>query len=138
MAARVKAVAVGDTPERIKEATALRAAGASYQEIADTLGISRHWARELVLRALDAARVEGAEQMRAMEGARLDRLQRAYWPQALNGDRHAAALILRISQRRAELFGLDAPAKVEATVTLGTEAIDARMEELRQRLAVAS
>lgn len=98
----------------VKAAT-LRAAGATYREIGQALDIDHTWARTLVLRSLDKAAYEAADVMRVEEGERLDRLQRAVWQQALGGDVRAVAAVLRIMERRARLFGLDAPTKVEVT-----------------------
>ena len=54
------------TPERVKQTTEtmvkaaqLRAAGATFREIGETLHIDPTWARTLVLRALDAIEVDG-------------------------------------------------------------------------------
>ena len=98
----------------VKAAT-LRAAGATYREIGQALDIDHTWARTLVLRSLDKAAYEAADVMRVEEGERLDRLQRAVWQQALGGDVRAVTAVLRIMERRARLFGLDAPTKVEVT-----------------------
>lgn len=126
---------VATTTDTMWKAAQLRAAGATFREIGETLGIDHTWARTLVLRALDATKYEAADLMRTQEGQRLDRLQRAYWPQALNGNLRAAALCLRISERRARLFGLDAPVQAEVEVVVGTQQVDEQMAELEARLA---
>jgi len=97
------------------QAAQLRSAGATFREIGEALGIDGTWARQLVIRALEAAEYEAADLMRTQEGIRLDRLQRANWPAALGGDTQAGRLVLKIMERRARLFGLDAPAKVEVS-----------------------
>jgi hypothetical protein len=54
----------------------LRAAGPTFAAIATQLGVSDEAARKAVNRALDAIRAEisqGADRLRAMEAARLDR-----------------------------------------------------------------
>ena len=53
--------------------------------------------------------------MRTTEAARLDRLQLAAWPKAQQGDLRAIDTVLRILQRRASLFGLDMPTRVDVT-----------------------
>jgi hypothetical protein len=119
---------VTTTIDTMQRAAQLRAAGATFREIGETLNIDHTWARTLVLRALDAAEYEAADLMRVQEGMRLDRLQRAYWPQALQGDLPAAKLVLSVMDRRARLFGLDAPAKVQAEVTVtDADALDAEL-----------
>ena len=94
-----------DTQRRAAE---LRAAGASYREIGKALNIDHTWARALVLRALNEVTVESADLMRAQEGQRLDRLQRAAWTQAIGGNLKAIAEVRRLMRDRATLFGLDA------------------------------
>lgn len=99
-------------------AVSLRLAGASWSEIATTLGFptprqalvatERALARQLV-------QVEDREKMRAMAGARLERLLRSTWPKAIdpeNPDQLVAVSKARevIADHR-KLFGLDAPAE---------------------------
>jgi Homeodomain-like domain len=111
------------------KAIELRAAGASYREIGAALGVTHVTARNWVLTAVDEVKYEQAETMRKVEGTSLDRLQRAMWPEAIQGDAKAAMAVLRIMERRARLFGLDAPVKVDAQVTEVTQA-DMEMAEL--------
>lgn len=85
----------------------MRGAGMSYRQIGEALHCDHTWARTLVLRALDSIEAEQADQLRSIEGARLDALTRAMWPKALGGDDKAATVVLRIMDRRARLFGLD-------------------------------
>ena len=79
-----------------------------------------------------------------MEGARLDRLHQAVWDAAINGDCYAIDRVLKLMERRAKLFGLDAPNKVAQTNVAGTESrydqmteeeVDARIEELVQKIS---
>lgn len=66
-----------DTAERDAEAARLRADGRTYQQIADELGFSdRSNAHKAVQRALAAAPVEAAEEVRKIELDKLDRLER--------------------------------------------------------------
>ncbi len=51
--------------------------------------------------------------MRAVEGERLDAMQQAVWAAAISGDTDAIKSVLAIMARRARLFGLNMPAKVE-------------------------
>lgn len=118
------------TIDTMWKAAQLRAAGATFREVGEALGIDHTWARTLVLRALESAKYEQADLMRTQEGMRLDRLQRAYWPQALNGDKHAAKIVLDVMRRRAILFGLNAPTKVEVSAD-----VDAEIARLAAQLA---
>lgn len=111
------------------KAIELRAAGASYREIGAAFGVTHPTARNWVLAAVDATQYEQADVVRQIEGTTLDRLQRALWPQAIGGDIKAVTAVIRVMERRARLFGLDAPVKVDASVVEVTQA-DLEMEEL--------
>ena len=76
---------------------------------------------DLVTRTLERAENLAAREMRELEGARLDRAQAAIWTQVLEGDVKAVESFLRISQRRAKLFGLDAPTAVNVNVGIRME-----------------
>jgi hypothetical protein len=96
--------------ERRIMALNMRRAGASYREIATTLRCGLKTAERDVRHALAALAAEqraGAEALRALEAARLDALQVAFWRKAVAGDVEAAKVVLRIFERRARLLGLD-------------------------------
>ncbi|MEV5429260.1 hypothetical protein [Streptomyces sp. NPDC052701] len=93
------------------KALELAAEGKTYSEIAAALGYSdKSGARKLVQRALAARADPSAAQLRVIEGVRLDMLLRAVWPHAMKGETESVREAVRISERRAKLFGLDAPA----------------------------
>ncbi len=125
--------------DRDHKALDLRRAGMTYDIIAKTLGwADPSVAHKAVQRALKRALHEsGSEELREVELSRLDRLQAALWPKALEGNLGAADRILRIAERRARLLGLDAPVKQEVEVTAykgGTD-IDREVERLAKTLA---
>jgi len=94
----------------------LRAAGASFQQIASALSVSKPRAFRIVRKALDDLvqhRQETAERVRQLELYRLDHLRMALDPK--RGDPRAADTLIRISERVAKLHGLDAPQRTEAT-----------------------
>jgi hypothetical protein len=62
-----------------------------------------------------------AEQMRAVENARLDRAQAAIWAKVLAGDINAGRLFLAISARRSAMNGLDAPKRFELSANVRVE-----------------
>jgi transposase len=64
-----------DAAQRDAQALELRAAGASYRQIADRLGVSVSTAWGCVERGLDRTRREPADRLRLLELERLDRLQ---------------------------------------------------------------
>lgn len=111
------------------QACELRSAGASYRAIGEALGVSYETARRMVKAAMDQIPVEQCDYMRKVDGERLDRLQRALWPKAISGNEKAAITVMRIMERRAKLFGLDAPVKIDATVTEVTQS-DLELEEM--------
>lgn len=119
------------TAETMKEVAALRVAGATYREIGATLGIDRTWAQTLAKRALAEAHYEAADMMRVGVGLRLDRLHRAYWGRALGGDVKAAELCRRLTADQRQLFGLDAPTRIEV------EDVTADVKALADELGVA-
>lgn len=115
-----------------------RLAGLSYQEIADKHGYrDKSAARDVVIRALTRVEAKQVEEYRTVENARLDLITLAMTPIMVGqtekpSDRIAAAgALLRTSERRARLNGLDAPTRVE--VTAGAQAmLDDALTELRE------
>ncbi len=126
--------------ERTRQAIGLKKAGRTYDEIRRALGISKGAAVKAVARGLAELRAEtlaDAEELRAVEAARLDAAQASIWAQVLQGNHGAIDRFVRISQRRAMLLGLDAPTKVDATVEQKApprEQMDALLDGLRARL----
>jgi len=104
-----------DRPSRQEAAVALRIAGATYAEIARTLDYSNNTrARQAVERALASSVGEDdREQMRFIEGRRLERLLRSLWKKATDEEGEeqlaAARTALAVIDRHAKLYGLDAP-----------------------------
>jgi transposase len=97
---------------RRAEALSLKLAGVSTAQIAERMGIQPDTVRKLINRTLQTAENRAAEEMRKLENARLDKAQAAIWASVLAGDYRAVMVFLQISQRRAKLNGLDAPASV--------------------------
>jgi hypothetical protein len=104
-----------DRPSRQEAAVALRIAGATYSEIARTLAYSSPThARQGVERALaNSVGEDDREQMRFIEGRRLERLLRGLWKKATDEEGEeqlaAARTALAVIDRHAKLYGLDAP-----------------------------
>lgn len=92
------------------EATALelRRAGATFEQIAEQIGVhDRGAAHKVYKRALARVHLEPATEIRRLEADRLDALQLAVWQRAVGGDLKAVDRVLRIMHRRANLLGLD-------------------------------
>lgn len=107
--------ALPDRTNRANAAVSLRIAGATYGEVAETLGYaSATVARDAVEHSL-AQRAGEADRdsLRRTEGARLDRLLRGVWRKATDDGHpeHLAAVrtALSIIDRHIRLFGADAP-----------------------------
>ena len=117
------------------EATRLRLAGATYQQIADKLGYHyKGTAYRAVMRCLKETKREPAEPLKTLELERMDRMLLGLWDKATHGDARAVDAVLRIMKRRAEMLGLDAPIKNEITV----KDIDTAIERELENLAAAS
>lgn len=116
------------TAERRTKAIALRLAGLDNETIATRLGYAGSAAvSKDISRALDANRAaerEWTDELRVVEALRLDRLQAAVWPSAVSGDPRSIDTALRIMERRARLFGLDAPTRVDSNTTFTTYQVD--------------
>jgi hypothetical protein len=115
----------------------LRRAGLTWQRIAVQVGYADHSGAYLAYkRALKRVLQQPAEELRQAEIDRLDRLQLAAWPKAMQGDNSAIATVLRIMERRAKLLGLDMPVKIAQDVTVwdGGESIDRAVRDLAELL----
>jgi DNA-binding transcriptional MerR regulator len=100
----------------------LRRRGMSFAQIAEALeaqkGITMEPASvaQYVRRYLDALTkedLESAEELRALENERLDELLAVWGPKARGGDVKAAQVVLKISDQRAKLNGLNSAKRVE-------------------------
>lgn len=80
---------------------------------------------------------EPADELRRIEGERLDRLFEVAFAKATgDGDRALVAIdrCLTIQARRAALLGLDAPIRIEEHV-ISEDAIDAEVRRLSEQMA---
>jgi hypothetical protein len=142
-----KFVPTAQTAERDAEAARMRSRGATFAEIARALGYADpSTASRAIQRALTSVRADGVEELRALEGERLDELQRRAWAilddpgpvvsegrvvkgpdgqPLVDAERVLKAIdrLLRISERRCKLFGLDMPSavRVESTTVMDEE-----------------
>lgn len=102
--------------ENRQKAFDYRKMGVSYRDIAKNLNVSvatahKYVSEELARIAKDTA--EKAEELRTMEGERLDRIFRSGFEALVNGDLKGADVCLKAMDRRARLYGLDAAIKQE-------------------------
>lgn len=112
-----------NVPARVRRgnraATGLRLAGASWDEIAETLSLDGpEHARRAVMDdlAVLGGDADGRTALRDMEGERLNRLLRSVWVKAIDpqNPEHLQAVRTAVSliDRRAKLYGLDAPDEI--------------------------
>lgn len=86
-----------------------RASGLSFTQVAIKTGINdRGSAHRIYKRAMARVHKPAVDELRQLEGDRLDRLQAAAWTKAMNGNLRAIGSVLAVQRRRASLFGLDA------------------------------
>lgn len=122
-----------DILERRAQALALRRSGLGYRPIGEILGVSRQTAHNDVTKALEELAKEvadGAEQLRALEGSRLEtalhkvmtELNRPPDPErGAVFNPKAIELLIKVSESYRKLYGLDAPQRVDATLTMKPE-----------------
>jgi len=93
---------------RRKQAVNMKVAGYSYEEIAAAgLYASSGAAYNAVMLQLRKERSASVEELRDVEGRKLDELSKVLWPLCLVADIAAIDAYLRVMNRRAKLFGLD-------------------------------
>lgn len=97
-------------------ALSLRLTGATYQAIADAMGVNKSTVKRWIDAAIDGVDKENAKQLVALENERLNRAMRAIWPKVIDGQLGAVDRLVKLSERRARLNGLDAPQKVDLGV----------------------
>lgn len=111
-----------DASQRAREALELRRRGKQWAEIADELGYAdRASAYNAAKRLLDRTEFEAVEEYRAIEADRLDEahriqaeaLEQLAKSRALDAIPPAVSALVKISDRRSKLLGLDAPTRVD-------------------------
>lgn len=101
--------------EKQKQALSLALAGVSYQTIAERVGYrSKQAAWKAVRSALHKSIAKTVEEERLVQSERLNVMLKAVWPGVMDGQLKAIETALRIEERRARLWGLDAPLKTSA------------------------
>lgn len=138
MAARNKPVKRDEIAQRRQIVANLRLSHLTQAEIAERLGVSVG----TISSDMAAIRDEWADRRRssydewvAEEIAKLDRLERTFMPQAIQGVREAADKVLQIMDRRARMLGLDKP-QLHTHTVITRDAIDAEIERLERELEI--
>lgn len=105
-----------EVQEHIAQAVELRKAGATYDQIGKSLGLSRSRAHQLVQEGLEVIKEQirvDANLVMALELDRLDSMLLSLWKDKKNP--RVADTILRIMERKHKLQGLEAPTRIQAT-----------------------
>lgn len=113
-----------ETAAKYRQVVNLKAAGLTFDEIAERVGYkSRSGAKEAYDAALRWWGNESVDQLRTVEGERLEQLWRRTFARIVANpemeSNELASLVntaVRVSQRKSALFGLDSPEKVEVEV----------------------
>jgi hypothetical protein len=117
----------------------LRIGGMEYRKIAATLGVALSQAHRLVSEAMAAVAELNrgkAEELREIEAAKLDAIERDMRPRSERGDTNAAAVLVRVVAQRAKLYGLEAAQKHEISGPDGGPiSIDGARAVVAERLA---
>lgn len=128
--------------ERKAQALTLALAEASYQQIADQIGVTRARAHQIVKEALAeiAAEADGkARTLRSKTLGRNNRVIQNLYTRALKGDIKAADAMHKLQDQNAKLTGAFAPTKVAPTDPTGEQTYqpkkDMAAEEREQRIA---
>jgi hypothetical protein len=84
--------------------------GKTYDQVARAVGFAnRGTAHRVVSKALSERLIEGIDDLREIELARLDALQAALWPRVEKGEVRAINSVVRIIDRRCRTLGLYPP-----------------------------
>lgn len=131
-------IQAAETATKADEALALRKQKLSYRAIAERMGISPTYAFKLVREAIEAIPFENAQEVRALELADIDDLERVYMPVALLGGqavidkdgvvalviadttKHAADIVLKCKAHRLKIVpSLAVPVETRTDLTVG-------------------
>ena len=96
--------------DEVNKAKALRIRGYTWDQIADLTNYSGGGAVwNAVNNLLQKQQAEGVAELRAIENERLDVAIHAIWDKVKDGDLQAIDRLIRLSERRAKMNGLDMP-----------------------------
>ncbi len=138
-----------ETAKRQIRAYELKLQGWSYRRIAaamtaEGMEVSHQTVANLIKAAIDERVDPLVEEYRALELEKLEEAERPLWQQILSDDprdrgrlARNVEVLIRVSERRSRLLGLDAPqqAELNATVQHKPDDVLALIETARQRVA---
>lgn len=103
------------------QALSFRLAGLTYAQIGERLGIDESSVRRMIQRSMDRSESNQVDEMRGLENERFDKVQSAIWADVLRGDLKAIDTFLKISKARREMNGMNAPQKVDISMSVRQE-----------------
>lgn len=108
-----------DVFEKERLVVQYRQGGATFDQIATRIGYAdESGARHAFKRAMERMRDDAIDgEMRELHRLRLETALQSIWPKVIKGDFEAIKVMLKILERDAKLFGIDAPIKAELEVT---------------------
>lgn len=118
----------------------LKQLGLTFDVIAEKVGYaSASGAYHAYERYMERYKHLPAESLRDLQGSRLERLLAGVWTKALRGETPAIMAVLKIFEREARLFGLDAPNRSESTITIddGRDDLDESVRRFAYLIAEA-
>ena len=102
--------------EKQKRAIALKLAGASYAQIAESIGYAdASGAYKAVSRGMKNSLQESAGDLRKIHYGRLEHMLMLVWPAVNQGDSSAVSSALQVMDRMERLYGLNEAQKVDIT-----------------------
>jgi len=112
-----------EAANRCKLCVHYRLAGYTFVEIGEKVGCSAKTAHKWVTKTLHEIQTtyrQDANSLRTQELQALDQLKQTLWAKGRQGNLQAIDRLLKISERRAKLLGIDAPDTYEHTGAGGT------------------
>jgi hypothetical protein len=99
-----------------------RVSGQSIKDIAHMFGRSPEAVQAIIDMQCPLVTTDLKIRTIGLELSRLDELHATFHPKAKAGDDRAAAIVLRIQERRAQMLGIDSPMRIDA-VQVRAEAV---------------
>ena len=119
---------------RKTRAVDLKLQGLTYQQVADHLGYANKGTVYRIIRDAQADQLsEVVAEQRQLELDRLDAVQEALWPQAMEGNVEAAEAVRRLVETRCRLLGLVGRRRAAADGCVQPQTVVLQVEDCRTR-----
>lgn len=107
----------------VQQMLRMRTYGASYQAIADHFGIAKETAFRKIQQELSSIPREEVTNLRALEAAKLDAAELRLQDKIKSGNVGAINALVRVSESRRRLLGLDMPEQHEVKISREEESL---------------